>query len=1407
MTKPGDLTVGLLPHGSENRPPKLKESVNYNGRTYQSFLAGQSDRVKSPRFETAAAAAATLNGMSAQRQNKKKSRKPANQQSVPGHLKYPRYRKREEHDRAAKHTGAAGPGAAAAGSSSSSVGIRSSAGTLKTTPSMIMKAFHMANDPYAQQPLTRPFPPKIVEFLNIEDYSTQTRCEVAIDEPLFQPYPSELVFSKFEAFGTYTQRLYFRNNDAFARRIKVLPPDTPHFTVSPVFDDPNLANPKDGKVAAGMEVCYVVTFLPREKRDYEYSLVCVTEREKFVLPVRASGTRACLDFPDHLALGVTPVKHEASHTFLVRNIGEKPTKFTLSATEPFGVYPRHGYASPDSSVQVSVLFTPPEARAYEGELTLEYESGQVAYVQLSGEAENVNVHLSSQILELDPAYISLASQRTVKLFNRSDIPIKFSWKAFGTPAEESAERNRLHQEINRMEAMELQNLELQTFEDAPETISPKGAGSGTVLSSESSGDSLVDDPEDGDSSDDDAQGSDMPLAKRRELAALSRKYKHLRRAVEEDKLLFADESFRIEPASGEVWANSEFEFTISFSPDSAADYACIAFLEVVGRETCLPLKMQATGIGPQAAFTYDVLDIGDVFVNSTHKYNLTLENHGDIVADYELRPSETPFGPKFKFVPDSGSLMVGESHDIEVIFQSEILGEFSEHFHFHLRGTSQPLSAHFKGHVVGPTFHFDVDELDFGVVSYEFLNNKVVSLFNTSEISMTYTLRVPQDGKFLDKEFDISPATGTIEPDGRVEISVDFISTHVRTYEMYLTVDVDSVGEGLLSIPITAECRLPEVSLELEELDYGPCFLRYPYTRDIVLKNDSDQRARFEIQPQAEHSTLIGTFATEGSRKGTIDAHGQISIPVSLTCEKLGKINLPLIVRISGSEKPALNCALCAQCIGPNVVLDPSQEEGINWGPTPCLTDTTRKLKITNDSLIPAPFRCYFKNPRSVFRVDVNSGMLAPQESIEITLTAHLDDTITHKESLNILIHEGASISFPLVAKGTGTTLFCVEDIANVDFGYQFTANQCERRYLVQNRGRRAQVLQWHNKTKIESDEKARADWVHEMKEHKLSGGSKNDNQGGKGSKKKSKKKAPPEPEPMVPVFSVEPEEVELKPGTACYFSIYGKSMDVNEYKETLVCETKLAKEKNFKKSGGLVCESRGSFIAPKLELSCDSMEFVYTWEDGVPTSQSVKELSMKNLNELPLEFVLKTALPFSISTHEFLLQPGESASVTITFNPGYRDDRISHVAEGSLTWNYRGHPQKDVLPLRGEINFPNIHFDYTTVDFGTVLNDTTKTVSVRATNTSSIDAELEWVFEADEDEAKVRASRKQPFIPINQVFDILPIRSLLRPGESEVIEFAFYAHANRMFKVCRFRFMNLQHVLQLCFLFSFTTP
>lgn len=40
---------------------------------------------------------------------------------------------------------------------------------------------------------------------------------------------------------------------------------------------------------------------------------------------------------------------------------------------------------------------------------------------------------------------------------------------------------------------------------------------------------------------------------------MKRKYRHLRRALEKDRMLFADEIFEIRPLEGDIWARSEIE--------------------------------------------------------------------------------------------------------------------------------------------------------------------------------------------------------------------------------------------------------------------------------------------------------------------------------------------------------------------------------------------------------------------------------------------------------------------------------------------------------------------------------------------------------------------------------------------------------------------------------------------------------------------------------------------------------------------------------------------------------------------------------------------------------------------------------------------------------------------------------
>lgn len=79
--------------------------------------------------------------------------------------------------------------------------------------------------------------------------------------------------------------------------------------------------------------------------------------------------------------------------------------------------------------------------------------------------------------------------------------------------------------------------------------------------------------------------------------------------------------------------------------------------------------------------------------------------------------------------------------------------------------------------------------------------------------------------------------------------------------------------------------------------------------------------------------------------------------------------------------------------------------------------DSVRKLVMTNPSLIPAAFKTFIKSTRSVFRIDVRDGVLGPKESVDLHLTAHLDDTITHRDTLHIIVSEGDNIIVPLHAK------------------------------------------------------------------------------------------------------------------------------------------------------------------------------------------------------------------------------------------------------------------------------------------------------------------------------------------------------------------------------------------------------
>ena len=54
----------------------------------------------------------------------------------------------------------------------------------------------------------------------------------------------------------------------------------------------------------------------------------------------------------------------------------------------------------------------------------------------------------------------------------------------------------------------------------------------------------------------------------------------------------------------------------------SCSYNRTVFCDVTGRETRMPLRIRGEGLGPKLQFSFDSLNIENVFVNSSHAYEV-----------------------------------------------------------------------------------------------------------------------------------------------------------------------------------------------------------------------------------------------------------------------------------------------------------------------------------------------------------------------------------------------------------------------------------------------------------------------------------------------------------------------------------------------------------------------------------------------------------------------------------------------------------------------------------------------------------------------------------------------------------------------------------------------------------------
>ncbi|XP_058667684.1 hydrocephalus-inducing protein homolog [Ammospiza caudacuta] len=567
--------------------------------------------------------------------------------------------------------------------------------------------------------------------------------------------------------------LSLMNKDKFLHVVKVSMESSPYFQLVSSSDAYRAVPP-------GASAPVRIRFTPSKNKDYCHELVCLTARERIVVPIRAIGARAVLDFPAQLDFSKCPVKVSTQQTLLVRNVGARAARYQLSTQSPFSVVPATGALGAGDTVQVTVAFHPLASGAHCGSLAVCCSSGEERiHTKLQGEAVDVNVGLSTNSVELDKTFTSMSSHRTLFIENRSNITAHFQWKAFATEEEENEAKRR--QCLLRPP----KEVSQENFPEEKETEKVKSFC--------------------GDHS-----------------ALLSSMDKEKMAKVQEDPMLFSDDIFFLEPMEGEIRPNCSAEIKVTFKPLEALEYGSVAYCSIsatnlglcfkfapeegiiaAGGSQAVQISFSATVLGsfeeefqfsvagsptpailtikgsvtaPSLHFDLAELDFGDISFGFPYTQRCRLTNSSTVPLTFQLRMS------------DDGTQPAVDSVDQ---IRRDTDPAWSKGIHFHVEPREFTINP--SGGTILPQGHRDIEVtlcsntvMEFYrrlLVDLEGIGKGVASLIITARC-LVPELQVSSPVLLCDechlKAFNILPLPGVLQPGESQQVTSTF-SGHLNT--------------------------------------------------------------------------------------------------------------------------------------------------------------------------------------------------------------------------------------------------------------------------------------------------------------------------------------------------------------------------------------------------------------------------------------------------------------------------------------------------------------------------------------------------------------------------------------------------------------------------------------------------
>ena len=878
--------------------------------------------------------------------------------------------------------------------------------------------------------------------------------------------------------------------------------------------------------------------------------------------------------------------------------------------------------------------------------------------------------------------------------------------------------------------------------------------------------------------------------------------------IGQEVLFFNDDNdtYKIEPQTGKIWPKSKVTIAVSFTPKSVTpktgnETPQEAFCNVTCCEERLKLQLFGIGLGPEAKILPQSWCLNDVSVNERQTQTIKIFNQGQIPFPFAIKPNNTAFGRLFTFSESEGYLETAPPNNeksVVVEFISSKVGDFSERFEIQMGKDGAPHIFTCEGKVIAPPMKFEEMELDFKRVPFGFDEIKEVSLINLSNVKIDFEVEVPDE---VDKRTFIPESVPqVINPMDKAKIKVRFVPPKEGEFTASLTVKVPNVAQDFATLPLRGVCQRPTVEIVPPDyLNFGQVYLRKPKTMQITLTNTSDLRACYKAVPQDEANKRLAIY-TIAPQEGEIKPHGTFEVSVTLQAETRGSISgLPMYLNVS-SKVMHERVDIKAEVLGPQVEVDAQLKD---FKEVKVLSKAKDKVTIHNVSEIPAKYTAFTREKNSIFRVDQRTGSLEPNAEKELTITCMPDDAQLFDDVLYIDINDGTHAEVKLKARALGTSI-CIPGYESsqidennqklpiyvIDFGTHYINFEAVKLINVENRGRRRQSVRFERLNAGKSNRQKRDKEQKDMTTSQVT--------------TETRKQKEEEDEEANHVFSIEPFEEEkgvrgvlLDPQRGFTLNCKARSKNIQkgiiEPFKFLACFDGTRKEE-----GIFIVNFKGNFILPQLSFSVPKLCFKYTWQGEEKREPIVKDLEISCESDDPTKgagFRLNVPLPFRTKDpiEKFMLLPGSKQQIKIEFDPSGTDDRMCKTLTGNVEFIYdrdKGGAGRSnyLLPLEGELCYPNLEVAPTSIDFRCILFDTSKKEYLTLKNVRELPVRYHWEFfeeisdvitELPDEENKQKhkkQSQPKPSLPVNELFDILPISGVLQSGEVETVEITFHA-------------------------------